>query len=74
MPKLLCQMNNEGFTEKPNDIKFYGRLRDKMIQMPWSHVDEDDFITKVTYEGHAFYGCLFNGHDLLDTAEGRQRN
>ena len=74
MPKLLCQMNNEGFTEKPNDIKFYGRLRDKMIQMPWSHVDEDDFITKVTYEGHAFYGCLFNGHDLLDTADGRQRN
>tara|TARA_R110001592_G_scaffold80079_5_gene238886 strand:- start:1343 stop:1951 length:609 start_codon:yes stop_codon:yes gene_type:complete len=74
MTKLLVQINDEGFKTKPTDIKFYGALRDKMIQKAWDHIDEEDFVRKVTYDGFAFYGCLFNGHDLLDTAEGRQRN
>ena len=74
MTSILCQINDIGFTSKPTDIKFYGRLRDKMIQKPWSNVNEEDFVRRVTEEGTAFYGCLFNGHDLLDTAEGRQRN
>ncbi len=68
---VLCQMNDEGFTEKPTDIKFYGKLRDKMIQKPWSYVTEDEFIRKVTKEGHAFYGCLFDGHDLMETGQQR---
>ena len=74
MTKLLCQINDVGFTAKPTDIRFYGALRDKMIQKPWSHVDEEVFVRKVTEQGFAFYGCLSNGHDLLDAGEGRQRN
>lgn len=74
MTSLLCQINDEGFKTKPSCIKFYGRLRDKMIQRPWTQLDEYTFVRKVTEQGFAFYGCLFNGHDLLDAAEGRQRN
>jgi len=70
--KLLCQINDEGFSEKPTDIKFYGRLRDKMIQKPWAYLDEKDFISKVTEQGYAFYGCLFDGHDLLETGKQRE--
>ena len=70
MTKLLCQLNDEPFYTKPTDLRFMGRLRDKMIQRKWSYVTEDDFISKVT-GGHAFFGCLFDGHDLMET--GRQR-
>ena len=72
MTNLLCHINDEGFTTKPTDIRFMGRLRDKMIQKPWDYLTEDEFIAKVK-TGHAFYGCLFNGHDLLNTVDGRQR-
>jgi len=71
MSKVLCQLNDEGFQTKPSDLKFYGKLREKMIQKPWSYVDEKDFVHKVSNEGYAFYGCLFDGHDLMET--GRQR-
>ena len=71
MQKLLCQINDVGFTHKPTDIRFYGALRDKMIQKPWSYLDEDDFIDKVTRQGFAWYGSLFDGHDLMET--GKQR-
>lgn len=71
MDKLLCQINDEGFTEKPTDIRFYGALRDKMIQKPWTCIEEDDFVDKVTRFGHAFYGNIFDGHDLME--HGRQR-
>lgn len=71
---ILCQINDEGFTTKPTDQRFMGRLRDKMIQKKWDYVPEPVFLDKVTQQGHAFYGCLFNGHDLLDAGEGRQRN
>ena len=47
-----------------------GKLRDKMIQKEWTYISESDFIDKIT-TGHAWYGCLFNGHDLMET--GRQR-
>ena len=72
MTKLLCQINDIGFTSKPTDIKFMGKLRDKMIQKKWDYLTEDEFLQKVT-SGHAFYGCIFNGHDLLNASEGRQR-
>jgi len=72
MPKLLCQINDEGFATKPTDIKFYGRLRDKMIQKPWAYLDDSDFMHKVASEGFAFYGCLFDGHDLMETGQQRK--
>ena len=71
MQKLLCQINDVGFTHKPTDIRFYGALRDKMIQKPWSYLDEDEFVDKVTRRGFAWYGSLFDGHDLMET--GKQR-
>jgi len=69
---ILCQINDVGFTTKPTDVKFMGKLRDKMIQKPWDYVREDDFLSMIS-KGHAFYGCIFNGHDLLHASEGRQR-
>ena len=68
---ILCQINDEGFTTKPTDIRFYGALRDKIIQRPWSYLSENEFITKVTEQGFAWYGNIFDGHDLMET--GRQR-
>jgi len=70
MTKLLCHINDEGFKTKPTDIKFMGKLRDKMIQSKWSYIPEHVFIDKIC-TGHAWYGCLFNGQDLMET--GRQR-
>lgn len=71
MTTVLCQINTEGFTTKPSDIKFYGALRDKMIQRDWSNLDEMDFIRKVAFQGTAWYGCLFNGRDLMETGQQR---
>ena len=69
---ILCHINNESFSTKPTDIRFMGRLRDKMIQSEWSYIPERTFIEKIT-TGHAFYGCIFNGRDLLAETDGRQR-
>ena len=73
MTKLLCHINDEGFTTKPTDLKFMGALRDKLIQKPWDYVDEDDFVKKVTQQGYSFYGCIFNGHDLMHCDSQTQR-
>ena len=70
---ILCQINDVGFSTKPTDIQFMGKLRDKMIQRKWDYLPANEFLHKVTVQGFAFYGCLFNGHDLLDASEGRQR-
>ena len=70
---ILCQINDVGFSVKPTDIQFMGKLRDKMIQRKWDYLDTNVFLHKVTVQGFAFYGCLFNGHDLLEASEGRQR-
>jgi len=72
MTNILCQINDVPFTSKPTDQKVMGKLRDKMIMKSWDYLDEREFLQKVT-SGHAFYGCIFNGHDLLDAGEGRQR-
>ena len=70
---ILCHINDVGFSKKPTDLKFMGKLRDKMIQKPWDYVTERRFIEKIT-TGHAWYGCIFNGHDLMhcDTQSQRQ--
>ena len=69
---ILCHINDVPFSTKPTDHVFMGKLRDKMIQSNWSYLTERKFIEKIT-TGHAFYGCIFNGHDLLEFADGRQR-
>jgi hypothetical protein len=70
---ILCQLGKPR-AAKPQTIREYGQLRDVMIQSPWVALDEDKFIDLVTNKGTPFYGCLFNGHDLLTEAEGHQKN
>jgi hypothetical protein len=69
--KVLCQINDIGFTSKPTDIRFMGKLRDKMIQRGWIQLPDHEFVRKVTEEGTAFYGCLFNSRDLMETGQQR---
>ena len=71
MNKILCQINDIGFTSKPTDVRFMGKLRDKMIQRGWVQLHDHEFVRKVTEQGTAFYGCLFNGHDLMETGQQR---
>jgi hypothetical protein len=71
LPSILCQINDIGFTSKPTDVRFMGKLRDKMIQRGWVQLPDYEFVRKVTEEGTAFYGCLFNGHDLMETGQQR---
>jgi hypothetical protein len=71
LPSVLCQINDVGFTSKPTDIRVMGKLRDKMIQRGWVQLPDYDFVRKVTQEGTAFYGCLFNGLDLMETGQQR---
>jgi hypothetical protein len=70
---ILCQLGKP-LAAKPQTIQEYGKLRDVMIQSPWVALDEDNFIDLVTNKGTPFYGCLFNGHDLLTEADGHQKN
>jgi len=71
--KLLCQINDQSFTTKPTDPCFYGKLRERMIQKPWDYLAVNDFIKRVTWDGNAFYGCLFAGHDLMHAGNQSQR-
>lgn len=71
IPSVLCQINDIGFTSKPTDVRFMGKLRDKMIQRGWIQLPDYEFVRKVTEQGVAFYGCLFNGHDLMETGQQR---
>jgi hypothetical protein len=64
-------MNDIGFTQKPTDIRFMGKLRERMIQQGWQYMDDEAFINRVCHEGFAFYGCLFDGHDLMELGQQR---
>jgi hypothetical protein len=70
---VLCHLGKPR-AAKPQTIQEYGQLRDVMIQSPWVSVSEELFIDLVTLNGSPFYGCLFNGHDLLTEANGQQKN
>jgi hypothetical protein len=70
---FLCQLGKPR-AAKPETIQEYGKLRDTMIQSPWVALDDGRFIDIVTTQGTPFYGCLFNGHDLLTEADGHQKN
>jgi hypothetical protein len=70
---ILCQLGAPRLS-KPETIQEYGKLRDVMIQSPWVYIEDDKFIDLVTRRGTPFYGCTFNGHDLLTEADGHQKN
>ena len=69
MNTILCQLNTRGFTRKPQTLQEYGKLREKIIQRGWAALDENEFVDKVTNKGFAFYGCLFQGHDLMESGQ-----
>jgi len=71
MQNLLCQINTKGFTRKPQTLQEYGQLRETIIQRGWASLAETDFVNKVTNQGYAFYGCIFQGHDLMES--GREK-
>ena len=70
---VICQLGAPR-AAKPQTIQEYGKLRDVMIQSPWVSVSDDNFINLVARRGTPFYGCLFNGRDLLTEANGQQKN
>ncbi len=72
MQKLLCQINSKGFTRKPQHLHEYGKLRESIIQSGWKSISEDEFVNKVTTKGYAFYSCLFNGHDLMESGKEKE--
>ena len=49
----------------------YGKLRDQMIQSNWATLSEQEFVSKVTEQGYPFYGCIFQGNDLMETGSQR---
>jgi hypothetical protein len=66
---VLCQIDLRGRGSKPQTLQEYGKLRDYMIQKDWTTLGDDFFIGHVTRRGCTFYGCLFNGHDLMETGQ-----
>lgn len=68
-PSVLCQIDLRGRGSKPETLQEYGALREHMIQKGWVSLDDDFFIGGVTRRGCTFYGCLFNGHDLMELQE-----
>lgn len=66
---VLCQIDLRGRGSKPQTLQEYGKLRDYMIQKEWTTLGDDFFIGHVTRRGCTFYGCLFNGHDLMETGQ-----
>jgi hypothetical protein len=64
---VTCQIDLRGRGSKPATLPEYGALRDLIIQSEWVTLGDDFFIGHVTRRGCPFYGCLFNGRDLMET-------
>jgi hypothetical protein len=65
MNKVLCHLGAPR-QSKPGSLAEYGKLREKIIQAPWSALSEVDFVRAVTEQGCPFYGSLLNGRDLME--------
>ena len=66
---VLCQIDPSGRTAKPTTLQEYGKMRERMIQGGWVSLEDQLFIERVTRRGHPWYGCLFNGHDLMEVQQ-----
>jgi hypothetical protein len=53
-------------TAKPASLAEYGKLREAMIQKPWTCLSEEEFVVAVTQRGCPFYQSLMNGNDLQE--------
>lgn len=65
MASILCHLGDPR-KAKPATTQEYGKLRDQIIQKPWSCLSERDFIHRVTRLGCPFYSALMNGRDLME--------
>lgn len=62
---ILCHLGKPR-TAKPQTLQEYGKLREQMIQKPWTSLPEYAFIHLVTERGCPFYSGLCNGRDLME--------
>jgi len=62
---IVCHLGSPRFA-KPETLQEYGKLREKMIQQPWTCISEPDFVTAVTQQGCPFYQGLMQGRDLME--------
>ncbi len=62
---ILCHLGAPR-SAKPQSLQEYGKLREQMIQRPWTCLPELDFVTAVTQQGCPFYQALMDGRDLME--------
>jgi hypothetical protein len=62
---ILCHLGDPR-TSKPATLAEYGKLRESMIQRPWTSLTETEFVTAVTQQGRPFYQGLMQGGDLME--------
>jgi hypothetical protein len=62
---IVCHLGNSR-NSKPQTLAEYGKLREKLIQQPWTSLPEIDFVEAVTRRGQPFYQSLMNSRDLLE--------
>ena len=65
MNSILCHLGAPR-NAKPDSLQEYGKLRESMIQKPWTCLSEKEFVTAVTQKGQPFYQALMNGNDLQE--------
>ncbi len=65
MEKIVCHLGLPR-TAKPASLAEYGKLREKLIQQPWTSIPESDFVEAVTKRGQPFYQALMNTRDLME--------
>jgi len=62
---IVCHLG-EPRVAKPQSLQEYGKLREKLIQQPWTCISEIDFVTAVTQKGCPFYQGLMQSNDLQE--------
>jgi hypothetical protein len=65
MPSIVCHLGDPR-TAKPQTLKEYGKLREKLIQQPWTCISETNFVDAVCNKGTPFYQALMNFRDLME--------
>ena len=64
---IVCHLGDPR-TAKPQSLQEYGKMREKLIQQPWTSLPEIDFVEAVTEQGTPFYSCLFT-RDLMELGQ-----
>jgi len=65
MNSILCHLGQPR-NAKPQTLQEYGKLRERLIQKPWTSIPEVDFVDAVCNKGTPFYQALMNSRDLME--------